>query len=69
MGLFIKVTLDENACAAYEGCKILASKCPVDIFKERDGKVVVDEAAEDECTLCGLCWEATPDAVKVEKLY
>jgi len=69
MGRFIKVELDEAACAGDEGCRSLVALCPVDVFKEIDGRIVVDEAAEDECTLCGLCVEACPEAVKIEKLY
>ncbi|MHB0980521.1 MAG: ferredoxin [Thermoleophilia bacterium] len=69
MAVFISVTLDESACDHFDGCRILLGKCPVDIFREVDGRVVVSEENVDECTLCGLCWEATPGAVVVQKLY
>lgn len=69
MALFIHVTLDEAACDVFDGCKALVGVCPVDIFKEEGGHVVIDDERVDECTLCGLCLETTPGAVKVEKLY
>lgn len=69
MGVFIEVTLDRGACDLHDGCRILIQKCPVDIFREEDGRVGVNEENVDECTLCGLCWETIPDAVAVRKLY
>jgi NAD-dependent dihydropyrimidine dehydrogenase PreA subunit len=48
----------------------LAEVCPVDIYAERDGKVAVVDENVDECVLCGLCLDASPDgAVTVRKLY
>ncbi|MCL5943041.1 MAG: hypothetical protein M1325_05970 [Actinobacteria bacterium] len=69
MAIFISVRLDEQACSRYDGCRVLLSTCPVDIFREEEGRVVIAEENVDECTLCGLCWEAVPEAVVVEKLY
>jgi NAD-dependent dihydropyrimidine dehydrogenase PreA subunit len=69
MALFIRVSLDREACEAFDGCRTLIGTCPVDIFREEQGQVVVDDAQVDECTLCGLCLEATPGAVDIEKLY
>jgi NAD-dependent dihydropyrimidine dehydrogenase PreA subunit len=48
----------------------LAEVCPVDIYAEEDGKVAVVDRNVDECVLCGLCLDASPDgAVTVRKLY
>jgi NAD-dependent dihydropyrimidine dehydrogenase PreA subunit len=48
----------------------LAEVCPVDIYAERDGKVAVVDENVDECVLCGLCLDASPDGtVTVRKLY
>ncbi len=69
MGEFIAVYLKDKECAEHEGCRRLISLCPVDIFVEGEGGAVVEEKQVDECTLCGLCWEALPDAVEVRRLY
>ncbi len=69
MALFIRVTLDESACSDPSGCSKLVSVCPVDIFKQEGEQVTVDDEQADECTLCGLCLEAVPGTVKIEKLY
>ncbi len=69
MALFIRVTLDETACSGSGRCLSLVSACPVDIFTQDGDRVAIDEEQVDECTLCGLCLEAEPAAVKIEKLY
>jgi NAD-dependent dihydropyrimidine dehydrogenase PreA subunit len=44
--------------------------CPVNIFRGTETGVDIDEAAIDECVLCGLCYDAAPEgAVAVLKLY
>jgi len=45
--------------------------CPVDIYAQRDdGTLRIVEENLDECVLCGLCLDASPEgAVKVIKLY
>jgi NAD-dependent dihydropyrimidine dehydrogenase PreA subunit len=70
-GLFIAIDVDDAAAADAEIARKLAEVCPVDIFLARDGGAL--ELAEenlDECVLCRLCLDASPDgAVKVIKLY
>jgi NAD-dependent dihydropyrimidine dehydrogenase PreA subunit len=57
--------LDDAAIAAK-----LEEVCPVDIFKDADGKVEIVEENLDECVLCKLCIEAAPPGtVHVKKLY
>lgn len=66
MSLFIQITLDPPA----EQIESLATLCPVNIFALRDGRVVVVEERQDECTLCELCLKAAPlGTVRIHKLY
>lgn len=69
-----KVFIDVEVDAAVAGDAALAAKleevCPVDIFKNADGRVEVVEENLDECVLCKLCIEAAPaGTVHVKKLY
>ena len=69
-GLFIAVEVDDSIAGDAELAAKLEEVCPVDIFKDADGRVEVVEENLDECVLCGLCLQAAPDgAVKVIKLY
>ncbi|MCW3041402.1 MAG: hypothetical protein JWM31_3307 [Solirubrobacterales bacterium] len=44
--------------------------CPVNIYKGTAEGVDIVEENIDECVLCGLCYDASPDdAVSVLKLY
>ena len=45
--------------------------CPVKIFKPgaQPSAVEIVEENVDECTLCDLCTQASPDGVRVIKLY
>jgi NAD-dependent dihydropyrimidine dehydrogenase PreA subunit len=68
--IFIGVEVDD----AVVGDSALAAKlrevCPVDIYSDADGKVEIVEENLDECVLCRLCLDASPDGtVKVLKLY
>ena len=70
--IFIKLIVDGKKCISAKGCLTCAQVCPVKIFKQTDDKtgIVVDEANEDECTLCDLCLERCPvQAITLEKLY
>lgn len=70
MGLFVKVHIDPEKCKDPDEVKAWAGVCPVGIFKMRDGRPVVVEDNEDECTFCGLCLQACRSgAIKIEKLY
>jgi NAD-dependent dihydropyrimidine dehydrogenase PreA subunit len=70
-GLFIAIDVQDAAAADTELARKLAEVCPVDIFATADGgalELVQDNL--DECVLCRLCLDASPDgAVKVIKLY
>jgi NAD-dependent dihydropyrimidine dehydrogenase PreA subunit len=70
--LFIAVEVDDDAAAAdAQLAKRLTEACPVDIYAQRDdGTLEIVEQNLDECVLCRLCLDASPDgAVKVIKLY
>jgi NAD-dependent dihydropyrimidine dehydrogenase PreA subunit len=69
-----KVFIDVEVDASVSGDAALAAKleevCPVDIFKNADGRVEVVDENVDECVLCRLCLEAAPaGTVHVKKLY
>lgn len=69
--MFIAVDIDDHAAADVELAKKLTEACPVDIYARReDGALQLVEQNLDECVLCRLCLDASPDgAVKVIKLY
>ncbi len=72
MGMFIRVEVDEAVIGKTPGLAAkLIEVCPVKIFKAGAGEnsAAVVEGNVDECTLCDLCTEASPDGVKVIKLY
>jgi NAD-dependent dihydropyrimidine dehydrogenase PreA subunit len=70
-GVFIGIDVAD----AVAGDATLAAKleevCPVDIYgQSASGSVEIVEENLDECVLCGLCLDASPDgAVRVLKLY
>jgi NAD-dependent dihydropyrimidine dehydrogenase PreA subunit len=70
-GTFIAVEVDDGAADDAELARKLTDACPVDIFATRDdGGVEIVRRNLDECVLCRLCLDATPDGVvKVIKLY
>ena len=69
-GLFIAVEVDDSIAGDAELAAKLEEVCPVDIFKDADGRVEIVEENLDECVLCALCIEAAPaGAVVVKKLY
>ena len=68
MGMFIKVELQGEVDP--ETARRLVQACPVDIFVWDGQQLKVDEAEEDECTLCDLCVQMLPPgAVRIRKLY
>ena len=69
--LFIGVDVDDAVAADPEVAAKLAEVCPVEIFATGDGGTLeIVEKNLDECVLCGLCLDASPEgAVKVIKLY
>jgi NAD-dependent dihydropyrimidine dehydrogenase PreA subunit len=70
-GTFIAVDVDDAAAADPQLAARLTEACPVDIYAQRNGgalELVQDNL--DECVLCRLCLDASPDGVvKVIKLY
>jgi NAD-dependent dihydropyrimidine dehydrogenase PreA subunit len=70
-GMFIAIEVDDSAAADAQLAKKLTEACPVDIYAQRgDGTLELVEKNLDECVLCRLCLDASPDgAVKVIKLY
>jgi NAD-dependent dihydropyrimidine dehydrogenase PreA subunit len=70
-GIFIAVEVDDQAAADAQLAAKLSEACPVDIYAQRDdGGLQIVERNLDECVLCRLCLDASPDgAVKVIKLY
>jgi ferredoxin-like protein FixX len=69
--LFIAVEVDEEAAADTKLARRLTEACPVDIFAQQpDGSLEIVEQNLDECVLCRLCLDASPeDTVKIVKLY
>ena len=63
--------MDEKATNDSDVARKLAEVCPVDIFAQAgDGSVKIVEENLDECVLCYLCVDATPEGtVRVIKLY
>jgi len=72
MAMFIRVDVDQSIIAKSDGLAAkLIEVCPVKIFAKGSGSdaVSIVEDNVDECTLCELCEQASPDGVKVVKLY
>lgn len=71
MAMFIRVDVDQAVVAKTAGLAAkLVEVCPVKIFAAGSNNgVEIVEANVDECTLCDLCMQASPDGVKVVKLY
>jgi NAD-dependent dihydropyrimidine dehydrogenase PreA subunit len=70
-GLFIAVDVDDTAARDAELAAKLTEACPVDIFAQRDdGALEIVQSNLDECVLCRLCLDASPEGtVRVIKLY
>jgi NAD-dependent dihydropyrimidine dehydrogenase PreA subunit len=68
--VFIDVEVDASIASDAAVAAKLEEVCPVDIFKNADGKVEIVDSNVDECVLCKLCLEAAPaGTVHVRKLY
>lgn len=69
--IFIDVEVDDAVARDQEIAKKLVEACPVDIFAQRsDGTLEIVAENLDECVLCYLCVDATPQGtVNVIKLY
>jgi len=70
-GLFIAIEVDDSAATDAELARKLAEVCPVDIFATSDdGALKLVDDNLDECVLCRLCLDASPEGVvRVIKLY
>lgn len=72
MAMFIRVDVDNEVVEKTPGlADKLVEVCPVKIFKlsSQANAVEVVEDNVDECTLCDLCMQASPEGVRVVKLY
>jgi NAD-dependent dihydropyrimidine dehydrogenase PreA subunit len=68
--VFIDVEVDDSVAGDSALAAKLEEVCPVDIYRDADGRVEVVEETLDECVLCRLCIEASPPGtVHVKKLY
>jgi ferredoxin-like protein FixX len=70
-GVFIAVEVDDAHARDEALAAKLAEVCPVDIYAQAsDGSVDIVQDNLDECVLCRLCLDASPDgSVRVLKLY
>ena len=70
-GLFIDVEVAPEIANDPAYAAKLEEVCPVDIYAVGpDGGVAIVEENLDECVLCRLCIDATPEGtVRVKKLY
>ena len=68
--LFIEVEVEDSVATDAELSAKLEEVCPVDIFRDADGRVETVVENLDECVLCELCINAAPaGTVRVKKLY
>jgi NAD-dependent dihydropyrimidine dehydrogenase PreA subunit len=66
IGIEVEDSIVDDAAVAAK----LEEVCPVDIYRDADGRVEVVAENVDECVLCRLCIEASPPGtVHVKKLY
>ena len=69
-GIFIEIDVAAEVANDPALAAKLEEVCPVDIYKDADGKVELVRENLDECVLCKLCLNATPPGgVVVRKLY
>ena len=67
---FIGIEVSDEVRDDPELAKKLEEACPVDIFAAAGGQVSIVEDNVDECILCELCIQASPQGtVQVHKLY
>ena len=70
--IFIGVEVDDAIAQDPAHAAKLEEVCPVDIYAQAEGEgtLLIVEENLDECVLCRLCIDATPEGtVKVHKLY
>ena len=67
---FIGIEVDDAVAGDSDLGRRLQEACPVDIYAGTDEGVQIVHENVDECILCGLCIDASPDGtVTVHKLY
>ena len=72
MAMFIRVDIDNSVVEKTTGlAEKLVEVCPVKIFRAGAQPHTVDVVEEnvDECTLCDLCMQASPEGIRVVRLY
>jgi NAD-dependent dihydropyrimidine dehydrogenase PreA subunit len=69
--IFIDVEVDDAVARDADLARKLTEVCPVDIFAQQsDNTLEIVAENLDECVLCYLCVDATPEGtVRVIKLY
>ena len=69
--LFIGIEVDDSVARDPEVAAKLTEVCPVDIYAQGDDRTLrLVEENLDECVLCRLCIDASPEgSVTVRKLY
>jgi NAD-dependent dihydropyrimidine dehydrogenase PreA subunit len=69
--LFIGIEVDDAVAADPQVAARLTEVCPVDIYAQQEnGTLAIVEDNLDECVLCRLCIDASPEgSVTVKKLY
>ena len=70
--MFIRIDINEGVLRKTAGlAQKLVEICPVKIFApgSQENTVAVVDDNVDECTLCDLCMQASPEGVRVVKLY
>jgi NAD-dependent dihydropyrimidine dehydrogenase PreA subunit len=69
-GTFIGIEVADEVAGDAALARRLEEACPVDIYASAGGRVAIVEENVDECVLCRLCLDASPDGtVRVLKLY
>ncbi len=67
---FIGIEVDDSVAGDADLARRLQEACPVDIYAAAAGGVEIVHENVDECILCGLCIDASPEGtVRVHKLY
>jgi len=69
-GTFIGIQVADEVVDDAQLAAKLEEVCPVDIYANDGGRVAIVDENIDECVLCRLCLDASPeDTVEVLKLY
>ncbi|HYF27774.1 MAG TPA: hypothetical protein VD931_18675 [Baekduia sp.] len=69
-GTFIGIQVADEVVDDAQLAAKLEEVCPVDIYANDGGRVAIVDENIDECVLCRLCLDASPEGtVEVLKLY